>query len=142
MGVDLTFHRDLARGKQIEEAVLSMVKPKYPSAYIKEGYYKEWDIFVPEVGVGIEVKSDEKSKYTGNIVIEIEFDGKPSALSTTKADYWVIYDGYQFNWFRPSKIRECIKRNNLQVARFIGKGDDKYKLAYLIKKELLYKYGE
>lgn len=140
--VELTFYRDLARGKQLEEEVLSIIKPKYPSAYIKDGYYKEWDIFVPEVGVGVEVKSDEKSKYTGNIVIEVEFNGKPSALSTTKADYWVIYDGYKFNWFKPSKIQECIDSNNLRVARFIGKGDDKYKKAYLIKKELLYKYGE
>ena len=140
--VELTFYRDLARGKMLEEEVLAMIKPKYPNAYIKEGYYKEWDIFVPEVNVGIEVKSDEKSKFTGNIVIEVEFDGKPSALSTTKADYWVIYDGYQFNWFTPYRIKQCIEENNLRVARFIGKGDDKYKLAYLIKKELLYNYGE
>jgi|SRR5210317_668200 len=140
--VELTFHRDLARGKMLEEEVLSMIKPKYPRAYIKDGYYKEWDIFVPELNLGVEVKSDEKSKYTGNIVIEIEFDGKPSALSTTKADYWVIYDGNQFNWFKPYRIKQCIKENNLRIARFIGKGDDKYKLAYLIKKELLYQYGE
>lgn len=140
--VELTFYRDLARGKQLEQEVLSMVKAKYQSAYIKDGYFKEWDIFVPEIGIGIEVKSDEKSKYTGNIVIEVEFDGKPSALSTTKADYWVIYDGYKFNWFRPKRIVDCIRDNNLKVARFIGKGDDKFKLAYLIKKELLYKYGE
>lgn len=140
--VELTFHRDLARGKQLEQEVLSMVKAKYQSAYIKDGYFKEWDIFVPEIGIAIEVKSDEKSKYTGNIVIEVEFDGKPSALSTTKADYWVIYDGYKFNWFKPKRIVDCIRENNLKVARFIGKGDDKFKLAYLIKKELLYKYGE
>lgn len=35
--VELTFYRDLARGKQLEQEVLSMVKAKYQSAYIKDG---------------------------------------------------------------------------------------------------------
>ena len=57
-----------------------------------DGYCKEWDIYIPELDEGVEVKSDQKSKHTGNIVIEIEFNGKPSALATTKAKYWVIFD--------------------------------------------------
>ena len=55
-----------------------------------EGYFKDYDIYVPEINKSIEVKSDEKSKYTNNIVVEVEFNGKPSALSTSKADYWVL----------------------------------------------------
>ena len=31
-------------------------------------------VYVPEKKMGIEVKRDEKSKYTGNYVIEIEFE--------------------------------------------------------------------
>ena len=116
-----TFHRDLARGKQVEQVVLSYIHKKYPEAYIVDGYFKEWDIYVPEVQKSVEVKSDEKSKYTGNIVIEIEFNGKPSALSTTKADYWVIYDGYHFHWFLPEMIMKCIWENNLKAYSFIGK---------------------
>ena len=68
-----TFYRDLHRGKQIEYRVLDIVKYKYPLAYIIDGYCKDWDIYIPEIEIGIEVKSDEKSKYTGNIVIEIEY---------------------------------------------------------------------
>lgn len=137
-----TFYRDLHRGKQIENKVLDIVKCKYPLSYIVDGYCKDWDIYVPEMGIGVEVKSDEKSKYTGNIVIEIEFNGKPSALSTTKAKYWVIYDGYEFKWFLVESIKKCILENNLNPCRFIGKGDTKHKKAYLIKKTLLYNYGE
>ena len=59
-------------------------------------YYKEYDIFVPELNIGIEVKSDEKSKYTSNIVIEIEFNNKPSALSTSRllntGLYMMVYE--------------------------------------------------
>jgi len=137
-----TFKRDLKRGKHHEKIILDVIRSKYKKAYIKEGYYKEYDIYVPEKDFGIEVKSDEKSKYTNNIVIEIEFNLKPSALSTTKAKYWVIYDGYEYNWFLTSKIKDCIKENNLKYAEFIGKGDTKMKKAYLIKKDILYKYKE
>ena len=137
-----TFKRDLKRGKHHENVVLNYIKAKYKNAYIKDGYYKEYDIFIPEVNFGVEVKSDEKSKYTNNIVIEIEFNNKPSALMTTKAKFWVIYDGYSYNWFLTDKIKDCIKDNNLMYAEFIGKGDNKSKKAYLIKKELLYKYKE
>jgi hypothetical protein len=137
-----TFKRDLKRGKHHENVVLNYIKAKYKNAYIKDGYCKEYDIFIPEVNFGVEVKSDEKSKYTNNIVIEIEFNNKPSALMTTKAKFWVIYDGYSYNWFLTDKIKDCIKDNNLRYAEFIGKGDTKSKKAYLIKKELLYKYKE
>jgi hypothetical protein len=135
-----TFHRDLEEGKRHENIVLQQIKIKYPLAYIKEGYYKEWDIFIPELDIGIEVKSDQKSQYTGNIVIEVEFNGKPSALATTKAKYWVIYDGLDYVWFNVESIKNCIRDNNLQTAEFIGKGDTKSKKAYLIWKQLLYKY--
>lgn len=137
-----TFYRDLKRGKYHEQVILDIVKTKYNNAYIKKGYCKEFDIYVPEKDFGIEVKSDEKSKYTNNIVIEIEFNSKPSALSTTKAKYWVIYDGYDYNWFLTKKIKQCIVDNNLKYVEFIGKGDTKSKKAYLIKKNVLYKYKE
>ena len=137
-----TFKRDLQRGKYHENVILDIIKSKYSKAYIKEGYCKEYDIYVPEMNFGVEVKSDEKSKYTNNIVIEIEFNSKPSALSTTKAKYWVIYDGYCYNWFLTQRLKDCIKDNNLKYVEFIGKGDTKSKKAYLIKKEVLYKYKQ
>ena len=137
-----TFKRDLARGKYHENYILNIVKSKYRQAHIIDGYFKDYDIYVPEVNFGIEVKSDEKSKYTNNIVIEIEFNSKPSALSTTKAKYWVIYDGYEYNWFLTNRIKDCINENKLTPVKFIGKGDTKSKKAYLIKKQMLYKYKE
>lgn len=135
-----TFDRDLKIGKKYEQVVLEAIRQKYSQAFIQEGYCKEWDIYIPELSFGIEVKSDKKSMHTGNIVIEIEFNGKPSALSTTKAKYWVIYDGYDYKWFLVNDIKRCIKENNLRYATFTGKGDIHSKKAYLIKKELLYKY--
>ncbi|MGI9555188.1 MAG: hypothetical protein ACR2M6_04350 [Vampirovibrionia bacterium] len=135
-----TFNRDLKRGKYHENIILEVIQKKYPRAFIKDGYCKEYDIFIPELEIGVEVKSDEKSKFTGNIVIEIEFNNRPSALSTSKAKYWVIFDGYAYHWFLKDRIKDCIKENHLNWVEFIGKGDTKSKKAYLIKKEILYKY--
>lgn len=135
-----TFNRDLKRGKYHENVILEVIQKKYPKAFIKDGYCKEYDIFIPELEIGVEVKSDEKSKFTGNIVIEIEFNNRPSALSTSKAKYWVIFDGYDYHWFLKDKIKDCILENKLKWVEFIGKGDTKSKKAYLIKKEILYKY--
>lgn len=135
-----TFDRDLKIGKKYEQVILNSVKEKYPQAYIEDGYCKDWDIYIPELKLGVEVKSDKKSMHTGNIVIEIQFNNKPSALSTTKAKYWVIYDGYDYNWFLVNDIKRCIEDNQLRYATFTGKGDIHSKKAYLIKKELLYKY--
>ena len=136
-----TFHRDLKAGQIYEDIVLKRIQKKYPKAYIENGYFKEWDIYVPELDIGIEVKSDQKSQYTGNIVIEVEFNSKPSALSTTKAQYWVIFDGQNYIWFKVRDIKRCIKENDCLWATFKGKGDRHSKKAYLIKKELLYKYS-
>ena len=135
-----TFYRDLKVGKIYEKEVLKLLKKKYPKSYIVDGYFKYWDIYIPELDIGVEVKSDKKSLHTGNIVIETEFNNKPSALSTTKAFWWVIYDGKNYNWFKVKNIKKCIKDNNLRISNFIGKGDTKEKKAYLIKKEILYKY--
>lgn len=135
-----TFNRDLKRGKYHENVILEVIQKKYPRAFIKDGYCKEYDIFIPELKIGVEVKSDEKSKFTGNIVIEIEFNNRPSALITSKAKYWVIFDGYDYHWFLKDKIKDCILENKLKWVEFIGKGDTKSKKAYLIKKEILYKY--
>jgi hypothetical protein len=136
-----TFKDDLRRGEQIELKLLSVIQSKYPNAYKVEGYFKDYDLFVPEVNKSVEVKADEKSKYTGNILVEIEFNGKPSALSTTKADFWVWWDGYVFTWFTPNDIKKCIQDTNQQIRQFIGNGDTVPKKAYLIKKEILYNYS-
>ena len=135
-----SFYESLESGKEIERLVLSTIKKKYPTAYIIEGYYKYYDIFIPEKNIGVEVKRDEKSKYTGNIVVEIEFDGKPSALSTTRADYWVFYDGECYIWIEPDKLRSICPIFE-EIRTFVGKGDTKEKNAYLMPKNIIKEYS-
>tara|TARA_R110002074_G_scaffold8763_3_gene35589 strand:- start:4583 stop:5008 length:426 start_codon:yes stop_codon:yes gene_type:complete len=131
----MSFKEDLKAGKEIEEYVLSIIQEKYPKAKIMEGYFKEYDIMIPEIDKTVEVKSDVKSLYTGNYVVELAFDGKPSALSTTTADYWVFYDSECLIWITPEKIWKAVK--GLSVTTFVGKGDTKSKNAYLCPKEYI-----
>ena len=131
----MSFKEDLKAGKEIEEYILKIIQEKYPQAKIMEGYFKEYDILIPEIDKTVEVKSDVKSLHTGNYVVEVAFDGKPSALSTTTADYWVFYDSECLVWITPDNIWKAVK--SLDIRKFIGKGDEKSKNAYLCPKEYI-----
>ena len=137
-----TFKQDLSIGNLIEKHVLLNIQKKYPKSFLMEGYCKEYDIWIPEKNIGIEVKFDAKSNFTGNIVVEIEMFNKPSALITTKADSWIFYDKHKFVSIKVIDIYNCIIQNKYQYTTFIGKGDTQPKKAFLIKKELLYSYGK
>ena len=136
-----TFKEDLSIGLKIEQQVLDIIRKKYPSASSIHKY-KGYDIWIPEIQKGVEVKYDGKSKYTGNIVIEIEMFDKPSALLTSEADIWIFYDGYKFMMIEKMYIYYAIFMAKLKYAEFVGKGDTASKKAFLIKKDDLFKYGK
>jgi|TARA_R100001443_G_scaffold12034_2_gene21516 hypothetical protein len=139
----MKFEESLSSGKQSENIVLSMIRNKYPKAYIKEGYHKEYDIMIPEINQTVEVKKDFKSKHTGNIVIEMEMNNKPSGLQTTTADWWVFHlDKKEVVWISLNKLKEMIMFEDYTLVEFIGKGDDVSKLAYLAPKKDLYAYSD
>ena len=128
----MSFREDLKEGERIEQEVLSQIQEKYPKAFKIDGYYKEYDIYIPEIDKSVEVKQDYKCVETGNIVVEITFDGKPSALLTTKADYWIFVLQNKYIWTSPTRIKKSIGDYGKDPAKFKGRGDDKYKLAWLI----------
>ncbi len=138
-----SFQESLVVGKESEKIVLNRIKNKYPSAYIKDGYFKEFDIFIPEIDTSVEVKKDFMSKYTGNVVVEVQMNGKLSALSTTKADWWVFHlDEEEFIFITPEQIRDMINKENFKSVQFTGKGDCASKIAYLIQKHYFNIYGQ
>ena len=85
------FVKDLETGKVYEKKALKLIQKKYPKAYIQDGYFLEWDIYIPELDMGVEVKSDAQYKKTGNFYVEYECNDKPSGIATTKAKYYYIY---------------------------------------------------
>jgi len=133
----MSFEQDLVRGQRAEEEALEYIKKIYPDAYIVDGYCKEWDIYIPSIGQGVEVKYDPMSKETGNIVIEVSFNDKPSALSTTKAYRWVFYTKEEMIVTTPERIKQSINKHSLSTVKFIGRGDYYPKKAYLMKLDIL-----
>ena len=139
----MSFQNDLNFGEQGELFVLEKLHYKYPKAYKVQGYYKEWDLFVPEKDLGIEVKSDRATHKTGNVVIESKYGDAPSGIETTKAAWWAYITKDNLYWITPDKIKECIKDNNLEVREFPPvEGDFKKKSLYLIKETLFKKYAK
>ena len=119
----------------IEEKNLKLIQDIYPDAYMVEGYCKEWDIYIPSRSMGIEIKYDKMSQKTGNIVVEIEFNGKPSALSTTKSKYWFFDIDVKTLVVETDTLKKMVK--SLRVSTFTAKGDSKEKKAYLIKQKMI-----
>ena len=63
----MTFADDLAVGQEVERKVLKKIQASYPKALVIGGYFKDYDIFVPETKQAIEVKYDKMASETGNI---------------------------------------------------------------------------
>ena len=135
------FHADLERGVSVENKVLDLIREKYPCACRILGDFKDYDIWIPEISAGVEVKYDPKSNETNNFIIEIESRDSPSGLMTTKAKFWVLYDDKTFCVIKPSEIIKCIILNKLTYSEFFCSGDNFKKKAFLIKKEMLFKYA-
>ena len=87
----IKFKKDLKTGKKYENIALELIQKTYPKAYIIDGYCKEWDIYIPELKIGVEVKRDEQYKVTGNFYVEYFCNNKPSGISTTQSEYYFIY---------------------------------------------------
>jgi hypothetical protein len=137
----MTFQKDLERGILIELLALEMIQKKYSCATLVNAY-KGYDIWIPELHKSVEVKYDPMSNQTGNIVVEIEMNSKPSAIITTTADYWLFYDDNVFVMMNPMSIINCIFQMKLQYVEFVGEGDKSSKKAFLVPKDVLFKCGK
>jgi hypothetical protein len=131
------FKESLSFGKMVEDYVLSRIQKKYPKAFRRDGNHKQWDLYVPETKTKIEVKSDAKSNHTGKFVIETSYGGRPSALTTSTADFWVFFTGYKLIWITKSQIMKAIKESGVRLRKFRGGLDKKEKTAYLLPKYYL-----
>jgi len=129
------FQEALQQGQIVEKVFLNKLRKKYPKSLLIEGSFKDFDIYVPETDTKYEVKSDMKSNHTGNYLIEVEHYNKPSALITTKADYWILYDEKHWVCVKPNDLKNLILLNGYKQVKTIGNGDTQYKLCYLIPKK-------
>jgi len=69
------------------------------------------------------------------MIVEIMFDGKLSALSTTKAKFWFFDTGVKTIVVLVSELKELVKK--FKTVKFTATGDTKQKEAYLIKQHFI-----
>lgn len=90
------FENDLEIGRKRERELASILltsnKPIDKIEFAPPKKFYDWDLKITSLGreTTYEVKQDFKGQYTGNVALEYECDGKPSGISTSKSDYYVI----------------------------------------------------
>ena len=88
----------------------------------------------------VEVKADFYSKKSSNIAIEYMYNGKPSGISSTKADMWFHafknYDKWFYLCVSVTELKQYLKEKNYPRKRG---GDNNYSQLILIPKENLTK---
>jgi hypothetical protein len=106
------FKSDLDFGLSGEKEMIDILCKDSPDSVVSlppNIRFKGWDFEIDEVKY--EVKTDRMSHKTGNLVVEVECNKKPSGLSTTDADYWIFnldkMDKYVIIGIKP--LKELIK---------------------------------
>jgi hypothetical protein len=130
----MTFEQDLELGGMVERGVLTLIRKKYPLAHRIEGYHKEFDLFVPEVRISVEVKFDRRAAETGNFIFETSSSGKPSGLKVTTADWWVQVDKKDICWIRTESLRHLIVQEEAAEISFFLDGREK--TGFLLPKDI------
>lgn len=123
------FINDLAVGqaaeKQFAEVAVTQLGATnviYNTSSDKEEL-KRWDLkYTNKNGIEIsfEVKHDIRSTETGNFCIEYFWNDKPSGLTSTTANYWVIKSGVKFYVFNTAALRNYIKVNNCRSIQILN----------------------
>ena len=67
---------------------------------------------------------------------------KPSALSVTKATYWIFFTGKKSICVRVDALKRLVGKHPFILVTFVAKGDTKPKQAYFIPQEKIEAIGE
>lgn len=123
---DTTFQADLREGEAVElrfkDWLIWAGRHKVVEKVL--GYHKAFDL----VGDGLvryEVKFDRyaRDKKSPNLAFEYFYNGVPSGISTTTADYWVQFDGTYFYILGVRQFKEWIVLQKPYLKRVhSGKG--------------------
>ena len=131
----MTFETDLTFGKEAENQVLLMIQKKHPNAHLVEGECKAYDIFVPEVLTGIEVKSDRQAHITGNAFIEVKCNNAYSGICATHAKILVYCTKEKKYWLSTTDIVNMILSTETRIFHNQPFGENSMVLGHLIPLE-------
>jgi hypothetical protein len=143
------FYQCAALGKKYEQLSTRIFENK--RFEIAEGNFPWWDVKLinddddnpgVEVEVTLECKSDTFAARTNQLAIEFEYDGRPSGIQSTKADFWVHYVVGTNNYYL---IPVEYLRQMIQDGKWHNKvrgGDGRRSMLYIIDAELFSQFHD
>ena len=92
---------------------------------LRHGEAREDALVHAMLGTHVEVKSDGRCRYTGNVFVEFRHRGRPSGLATTTAERWAIeYDDDAWLIVPTDRVRDLARRALAEERRALGGDED------------------
>ena len=133
--MNYNFADDVVVGEGYEKLVLAKIKRKYPLVYKREGYFKDYDLYIPETNESVEVKFDLLSEKTGNFFFEVASDDRPSGLFTSKSDFYIICNTKEMFFFSTDHLINLSK--DYRLLRSGSRGSDASRTGFLLKRNYI-----
>jgi len=139
---DLAIEKALAHFNREAGEPYSVSRRQDSSNY--KTFVSDAEISNGENAIKLEVKTDFRSRDTGNFFIEYCQYGKPSGIAITDADYYIINDTVDYSLISVAKINRIIKRydevGKLRRVEFKN-SDGLITKGYVFKKAVLVRFA-
>ena len=126
------FQKYLEKFKKYEIEAGERIKNKYNTQIKKWCNNANYD-FKTIDNIKYEVKTEPMSLKTNNFFIEFFGYGKPSGISITKSNFYIISDTIHFYLIETNKLKEIIKNNTFKIIST----KDNLTHGYLIMKNII-----
>lgn len=138
------FKKDLVDGQAAEQEVAKrlMVRLGIPAEDIETCTSKGYDLKIISKGWTFEVKNDLKAHETGNVAIEYESRGKPTALAATTADFWVYKFANCFFAFKTETLKRKLFEEKQYFKDVIGGDPGSNTKMFLVKIAVFKSWGK
>ncbi len=138
------FKKDLLDGQAAESEVAQrlMARLGIPAEDVERSSSKGYDLKIISKGWTFEVKNDLMAHQTGNVAIEYESRGKPTALAATTAEFWVYKFAGQFFAFRTETLKRKIFEEKQYFKAVTGGDAGSNTKMYLVKVVEFVKWGK
>ena len=127
-----SFYNKLKEFQPYEIKAAKFIEAKYRTKIVKYCNDNRYD-FKTEDKMKYEVKTEPTSLITGNFFIEFYGYNKPSGITVSKSNYYIINDTIKYYLIPTNKLREIIEMNTFKIVST----KDKMTYGYLINKKII-----
>ena len=124
------FYKNLKKFQPFEEEAAKRIENLNKVKVLNYCNDNKYD-FLTSDNLKYEVKTEPASLKTGNFFIEFEGYKKPSGISTTEADYYIINDTLTYYLISVSKLKLLVKNKPIRTTK------DKLTFGFLINTQII-----